>query len=141
MKELSIPLLAAFFYGVKPIFAKAGLRLSNEPLLGAAIGILTSLVVHTVFFAISPEAAPRRRSSLRGLVFFCAAGLLSTLAIFCLFLAMRSLPALIVAPLTATVPLVTLGLSYIVLRDVETLTKSDVLGTLLIVAGVILLIR
>lgn len=50
MKELSIPLLAAFFYGVKPIFAKAGLRLSNEPLLGAAIGILTSLVVHTVFF-------------------------------------------------------------------------------------------
>ena len=74
-------------------------------------------------------------------MFFCAAGLLSTLAIFCLFLAMRSLPALIVAPLTATVPLVTLGLSYIVLRDVETLTKSDVLGTLFIVAGVILLIR
>ena len=38
------PFLAACFYGAHPIMAKLGLQLSNEPLFGACIGIVTGVV-------------------------------------------------------------------------------------------------
>lgn len=68
--------------------------------------------------------------------YFGLAGMVSTLAIFSLFFARERLPASIVAPFISIVPLVTLILSYLILHDVGRVTRADVVGTILVVAGV-----
>ena len=73
-------------------------------------------------------------------VYFGLAGLASTLAIFSLFFALEYLPAVVVAPFTSVVPLVTLVLSHLVLHDSERITKADVAGTIFIVGGIALLV-
>ena len=68
--------------GPNPILAKLGLHLSNEPVLGACIGIVASAIVYTTYFFLSGPghylvALPRQAGWYFGL-----AGMVSTVAIF-----------------------------------------------------------
>ena len=134
------PFLAAFCYGMNPILAKLGLQSSNEPLLGACIGILAGVVGYAAYFFASGQAGQLFSLPRRAGVYFGLAGLASTLAIFSLFFALEYLPAVVVAPFTSAVPLVTLVLSHLVLHDSERITKADVAGTIFIVGGIALLV-
>ncbi len=134
------PFLAAFCYGMNPILAKLGLQAGNEPLLGAGLGIIAGAVVYTAYFFVSGQAGQLFSLSRRAGVYFGLAGLASTLAIFSLFSALEYLPAVVVAPLTSVVPLVTLVLSRVMLPTSERITKADVAGTIFIVGGVALLV-
>ena len=49
-KDLLYPLFAALCYSTNPVMVKLGLRSSNEPLLGAAIGMTASTIVYLVYF-------------------------------------------------------------------------------------------
>jgi drug/metabolite transporter (DMT)-like permease len=140
LRDLLYPLLAALCYSTNPILIKFGLRVSNEPLLGACIGMLASTAVYVLYFSLTGQ--------LRGLLdvprwvgwYFALAGLCSTLGVFAFFAAHEYIPASVVAPLTAAAPLVTLTLSHLTLKGVEHVTRADAFGTVLIVAGVILLL-
>lgn len=134
------PFLAAFCYGMNPIMAKLGVQSSNEPLLGACIGIVTSVVVYSAYFFVSGQAEQLNSLPRQAGVYFGLAGLTSTCAIFSLFSALEYLPAVVAAPFLSAVPLVTLLLSHLVLHDVERITKADVAGTVFIVGGVVLLV-
>lgn len=137
---MCFPLLAALCYSTNPILIKLGLRSSNEPLLGAAIGMVVSTVVYGVYCVLTGQVrelwtVPRRAGG-----YFAFAGISSTLGVLTFFAAHQYIPAAVVAPLTATAPLVTLMLSYFLLHKVEQITRSDVWGTVLIVSGVVLLV-
>jgi drug/metabolite transporter, DME family len=139
-KDLLYPLLAALCYSTNPIMVKLGLRSSNEPLLGAAIGMTASTVVYLVYFLGAGRgrelfAVPRWVGW-----YFAASGLCSTLGVMSFFASLQYIPATVVAPLTAAAPLVTLTLSYFLLKEVERITTADISGTLLIVLGVVLLV-
>lgn len=139
-RDLFYPLLAALCYSTNPILIKFGLRISNEPLLGACIGMTVSTVVYLGYFLVSGQG-----SALFGLprwvsVYFGLAGLCSTLGVFAFFAAHQYIPASVVAPLTAAAPLVTVALSHFTLKGVERISTTDVAGTVLIVAGVVLLV-
>ena len=139
-KDLFYPLLAALCYSTNPIMVKLGLRSSNEPLLGAAIGMTASTVVYLVYFLGAGRtrelfAVPQWVSW-----YFAASGLCSTLGVMSFFASLQYLPAAVVAPLTAAAPLVTLTLSYFLLKEVERITTADISGTALIVLGVVLLV-
>lgn len=141
LKDALYPLLAAVCYSTNPILAKLGLRISNEPILGACIGMVASALVYIAYFFGSGQghrlwAMPRAAGWYFGL-----AGLATTVAIFTMFGALQYLPAAIVAPLNAAAPLITLGLSHLVLHDIERITRFDVAGTVLIVLGVIVLVQ
>ena len=122
------------------VLVKLGLRISNEPLLGASIGMTTSTVVYITYFLLTGQlrhlfAVPRWVGW-----YFALAGLCSTLGVFSFFAALQYIPAAVVAPLTAAAPLVTLVLSHFLLKDMERITTVDVCGTILIVIGVVLLL-
>ena len=141
LKDAIYPLLAALCYSTNPVLAKLGLQISDEPLLGACIGLIASVAVYIMYFFGSGQgqqllSMPRAAGWYFGLV-----GLATTIAIFSLFASLQYLPAAIVAPLTSAAPLITLLLSYLVLKDVERVTRSDIGGTVLIVIGVILLVQ
>lgn len=139
-KDVLYPLLAALCYSTNPIFIKFGLRISNEPLLGASIGMVASTVAYVGYFLLSGQL--RELCTLPGWVtwYFVVAGLCSTLGMFSFFAAHQYIPASVVAPLVAAAPLVTMTLSHFTLKDVERISRADVLGTVLIVAGVVLLV-
>ena len=140
MNGIIYPFLAALCYGTNPIVAKLGLQLSNEPLLGACIGIVTGVVVYTTYFFVSGQGVQLLVLPRQAGMYFGLAGLASTLAIFSLFFALEYLPAVVATPFTSTVPLVTLILSHLLLHDVERVTNADVAGTILIVGGIVLLV-
>jgi len=139
-QDLVYPLLAALCYSTNPVLVKMGLRISNEPLLGASIGMMASTVVYVAYFCLTGQmrdlfAIPRWVGW-----YFVLAGLFSTLGVFSFFAALQHIPAAVVAPLTAAAPLVTLTLSHFLLKEMERVTQADMLGTVLIVLGVVLLV-
>ena len=140
LRDAVYPLLAAVCYSTNPILAKLGLRISNEPILGACIGMVASALVYIAYFFGSGQS--RRLWSMPRAAgwYFGLAGLATTVAIFTMFGALQYLPAAVVAPLSSAAPLFTLVLSQLALRDIERVTRSDVIGTLLIVAGVVVLV-
>src|SRR5690349_18519758 len=140
IKDLLYPLLAALCYSTNPIMVKLGLRSSNEPLLGAAIGMTASTVVYLIYFL-----GARRTRELFAVPqwvgwYFAASGLCSTLGVMSFFASLQYIPASVVAPLTGAAPLVTLTLSHFWLREMERVTFYDLVGTLLIVVGVVVLV-
>ena len=140
LQDLLYPLLAALCYSTNPVLVKLGLRISNEPLLGAGIGMMASTVVYVTYFCLTGQ--------MRDLVtiprwvgwYFVLAGLFSTLGVFSFFAALQHVPAAVVAPLTAAAPLVTLTLSHFLLKEMERVTRADMMGTVFIVLGVVLLV-
>ncbi len=139
-RDLFYPLLAALCYSTNPVMVKMGLRISNEPILGACIGMLASTVAYLVYFFGTGQT--RDLLKMPGWVgwYFALSGLFSTLGVFSFFAALQLIPAAVVAPLTAAAPLVTLTLSYFWLKEMERVTTFDVLGTVLIVLGVVVLV-
>ena len=141
LRDALYPLLAAVCYSTNPILAKLGLRISNEPLLGACIGMVASALVYIAYFFGSGQGRQLLAMPRAAGWYFGLAGLATTIAIFTMFGALQYLPAAIVAPLTSAAPLITLGLSHLVLHGIERVTRSDVIGTMLIVVGVIVLVQ
>lgn len=139
-KDLAYPLLAAFCYSTNPILIKFGLRISNEPLLGACIGMVASTVAYLSYFCLTGQIRDLFTLPRWVGVYFSIAGVCSTLGVFSFFAAHEYIPAAVVAPLTAAAPLVTMTLSHFTLKGVERISTADVAGTILIVAGVVLLV-
>jgi len=139
-KDLLYPLLAAICYSTNPVMVKLGLRSSNEPLLGAAIGMTASTIVYLVYFLGAGRI--RELFAVPQWVgwYFAASGLCSTLGVMSFFASLQYIPASVVAPLTGAAPLVTLTLSHFLLKEMEQVTRADVAGTVLIVAGIVLLL-
>jgi uncharacterized membrane protein len=140
LKDLLYPLLAALCYSTNPILVKLGLRISDEPLLGAGIGMLASTVAYVVYFLLTGQGHSLFALPRWVVWYFALAGIFSTLGVFSFFAALQYVPAAVVAPLTSAAPLVTLILSHFTLRGVEDVARADVLGTVLIILGVILLL-
>ena len=139
-KDLLYPLLAALCYSTNPILVKLGLRISNEPLLGASIGMAASTMVYIVYFLLTGQARDVLTVPRWVGWYFALAGISSTLGVFTFFAALQYIPAAVVAPLSSAAPLITLTLSHFALKGVERVTLTDALGTVLIVLGVILLL-
>jgi drug/metabolite transporter (DMT)-like permease len=139
-KDLLYPLLAALCYSTNPILVKLGLQISNEPLLGACIGMSASTVAYVGYFLMTGQI--RELFALPRWVgwYFALAGIFSTLGVLSFFAALQYIPAAVVAPLTAAAPLVTLTLSHFLLRGVERISATDVASTILIIIGVVLLV-
>ncbi len=139
-RDLLYPLLAALCYSTNPVLVKMGLRISNEPILGASIGMLASTVVYVVYFFGTGQTRDLFRMPRWVGWYFALSGLFSTLGVFSFFAALQLIPAAVVAPLTAAAPLVTLTLSHFLLKEMEQVTRADIVGTVLIVLGVVVLV-
>lgn len=135
--QLALPVLSAVCFGVVAILRKAGLG-HTGPVLGSAINASTALVAFTAFLLASGQAgavASRGRS----LAYFAAAGLAENGAVFLTVVALGLGTVSVVTPLTATMPIFVLFLTFAFLRGIERLTARIVLGTVLIVLGVYLI--
>ena len=135
--QLVLPFLSAACFGAVAILRKLGLG-GAGPLLGFAVNVTTALVAFTAVLAASGRLR-RLRCEPRSVAYLIGAGVLENAGVLLGILALRAGTVNVVAPLSGTMPLFVLALSWLFLRDVERIGARLVVGTLLIVLGVYLI--
>ena len=133
-------ILSSLCFGVAPIFAKKGLISGLHPLSGAAIANGSALAMMIIFLFLTGHR--RRWESIKqgGLFFAILSGLCNTLALITFFWAMSIGKVALIVPITCIYPLFTLLVAYVTMRETESIDLFTVIGTFLIVIGVILTI-
>ncbi len=130
---LLLPVAAAAIRGLVQPATQTGLALWPSPLAAAAIGYAVSAGVTLALPATGALLQPRARA------WYAAVGLSNGGAVLTLYAALAAGPVLLVAPLVATYPLVTLALSALLLGRTG-LTPPMLAGIAATVAGVMLLL-
>lgn len=127
-------------WGISPIFVKMALKGSGSAIAGGFISFLAA----TAVLGISVTARKRRTAGKEligsaGVLFF-SAGLLSFIANLVRYVALGLAPASIVTPLVATEPVFVMMLSFLFNRKLEIFSRPVIIGTIIVVAGTILLV-
>jgi uncharacterized membrane protein len=137
--DVLYPLIGAVAFGASTNLRKAGLGLLNIPLLAAAVTALTAALFSFALLQIQggKEAFKLTRHSAAWLF---PAGAFNTTAMLSVFFALSHGKVVIVEPLVSSNPVTTLLLTWIFLRDVESLTTRVILGAALTVIGTILVV-
>jgi DME family drug/metabolite transporter len=137
--DLIFPVLAALAFAISSNLRKLGLLESNTPLMAAALTAATAFVFAVGLLKLRGgwQALMLSRNSWK---WFFAAGIANTTATLSVFYALSFGDVVVVEPLTASNPVLSLILSALFLRDLEKITGKVVLGALCTVAGTILVI-
>jgi uncharacterized membrane protein len=137
-RDLLYPVFGALTYGTVQIFRKLGTGLVDEPIVGAAVNLSTSFVLVAVVVAatgrLETMALPRR-----DLLTFGAAGVVSSVGLASLYTALSVGKVAIVTPILNASPLFVLVLTGLFVRDGELFGRRVVVGTVTVVAGVVVL--
>jgi len=135
---LLLPLGASVLRGIIPPVIKIGLESWPSPvaagLTGYIVSTLTVLTVERVRTGRFMAQAP-----LSGKLWFACNGICNGIGTLLLYMALGAGPVSLVAPLYATYPLFTVGLSVLFLGNVK-ITFRLVAGTALTVGGVVLVL-
>lgn len=133
-----LPIGVAGIRGLTHPVTKLGLTLWPNPFAAVLIGYLTSSLVVTGVAAAGKGHSPNANQRV-GRPWFGCVGACNGLGVLALYAALARGPVLVVSPLVATYPLVTLAFSAILLRSGR-LTIALVLGVASTVAGAMLLL-
>jgi uncharacterized membrane protein len=133
-------IFASVCFGLAPIFAKKGLLSGLHPLYGASIANATALIFVILFFLAARQHKGWASVTKQGLMFAVLAGLCNSVALVSFYWAMALGKVAIVVPITCIYPLFTLVVAYLAMKEAEAIDAFTVIGTLLIVIGVILTI-
>lgn len=138
--DLVYPLLAALGFALRDNIFRYGFRRYEEPILAAAAAAVASVAVMGLVGA-RPFRAGRVLLTRQALALLAASGLCEALAYITALRAFRQGNVSIVSPLVSTHGLFAVALAAIFLRDLERVTWRLVVATLLIVAGILIVVR
>lgn len=136
-REMIYALLAAFSFGVAPIFEKMGL-LRTEPMMALFLRASVTTLLVSVFLFIPGRVSTLSLPDSKSLVFVLLGGLFGVLfAQYFYFKALQFGDVGRVMPVVGSFPVLAFVLSVIVFGESVTLAKS--IGVVLVVLGVVLL--
>jgi len=132
-----VPLAAAVMAGIAFPLRRAALILTPEPVFFTAVTGTVGLALLGITQVV-PGLAQRYVWDRRAFWPFVAAGLFEGVSAGGILYALSAGEVVVIAPITATLPMwIVLG-TVIFLRDMERVTRRTVLGTVLVVTGIIL---
>lgn len=135
---LLLPLGAAMLRGVMQPAIKLGLELWPNPVAAGLTGYISSALAVLIFARIKTGRFIAN-APMRGRLWFIGIGMCNGIGTLLMYAALGNGPVALVAPLVATYPLMTVGLSALVLGKVEGASRLAA-GTALTVAGVVFLL-
>lgn len=137
IEGIAFAMTAALSYGSSQVIARYAVTDLAPPLIGAFIALFWG----TLGFALlsARNLGPRPANLRRGTLYFVGAGVFSSMGVLLMFTALSKGDVVILSPVLATNPLFTLVFAALFLRGVEQITRRAVIGTALVVAGVIVL--
>ncbi|MBI4336620.1 MAG: DMT family transporter [Chloroflexi bacterium] len=129
-------LLGAVVYGVAQVVIKH-ISGFSPPLVGAAFALLFGggLLLPLMLVTLPGE----RQAPTSAYWWAALAGVVTSLGVVFIYLAMSKAPVSVVSPISAINPLVTMGLAYLFLRRSEGLSWRAAAGALLTVGGVVVI--
>ena len=132
-----VPLAAAVLAGIAFPLRRAALTLTPEPVFFTAVTGTVGLALLGITQAV-PGLAQRYVWDRRSFWPFFAAGFFEGVSAGGILYALNAGEVIVIAPITATLPMWILLGTVIFLRDMERVTRATVLGTVLVVTGIIL---
>lgn len=134
-------LLAAVWYALGNVARGGAVREWPEPILGGFIGGIAGIAVYLLFHVkVGQLRADLARADRRGLGLWFLAGGLAIGGQIMVIAATLHIPVAIAVAISAAVPVVVIPVSVVVLRNVEQIRPTTVVGALLIVGGVATLV-
>ncbi|MDO8750582.1 MAG: DMT family transporter [Dehalococcoidia bacterium] len=127
---------ATVCYGVAQFLARKLVTGETPALVVTTFSLVAGLVILGVLSAHG--VAQDRRAPKRDFLFIALAGLLAASGVSALFYALSLAPLVVVSPIAAVNPLVSLVLAHFFLRRLEKVTLRIWIGAGLVVAGVVL---
>jgi len=134
----ALPIAAAAIRGLTHPITKLGLAMWPSPFAATLIGYTISSIVVASVARARPGGWPSGYHR-AGLLWFGCVGTCNSIGVLALYAALARGPVLLVSPLVATYPLVTLALTAIFFRSAR-ISAPLVVGVAMTVAGVIFLI-
>lgn len=138
-KDLALPFLAALVASIAVNFRKMALQELNLPILGAALGFGSALMLYLAVMMVAPKLRRSFRLDVRDIFLLIAGGFSLALGWLCIFYALSFGPVVLVAPLISLHPLVVLVMSIFFLKDVEKTTWQTLSGCASVVIGVVMI--
>jgi len=138
LRDIGIPLAAAFFYASSSAIRKVGLNILPESVLGAVVGAMTGFIAYPILLMLmgktneikySREAAP----------FLVAGGITTSVAWVSMFMATQLGPVGVTSAIIGANPLFGLILSAVLLKETEKITPQVIIGCLTIVSSVLII--
>jgi len=136
--DLVIPLAAASLYALSSIVRKTALTMLPEPVLGAVVGALASLLTYPLVLRLMNRQGDIKLTK-GSLPYFAAAGVSNSVAWISMFIATQRGSVSVVSAIIGANPLFGLLLSALFLRNVERITPRIIAGCLVLVAGVMVI--
>lgn len=132
-----VPLTAAVMAGIAFPLRRAALTLTPAPVFFTAVTGTVGLALLGITQTV-PGLAQRYVWDRRAFWPFVAAGLFEGVSAGGILYALNAGEVIVIAPITATLPMWILLGTVIFLRDMERVTRGTVLGTMLVVTGIVL---
>lgn len=135
--NLLIPLGAMFFSGVARPIAKVGLLEGTPVVVGLAVKFMVALIALKAYFlwrGVSP-IEPFRADEKK---LYIGAGIFSSITMGLFYLSLDVSRVVVMMPFRSLSPLLVVILSYIYLQKLEKVTRVLVMGSILVVAGTVL---
>jgi drug/metabolite transporter (DMT)-like permease len=133
---LLLPVIAGLSKGMADIVRKEGLDLASSAVSSAFVAQVAALLAWTVVLVAPPVRRKVRFG--RGSLWFCAGGVLASLAVLSQFHALDRGSVSVVSPIVAAQPVAVIVLSALFLKDLDPLTLRRTAGALVAVIGTIL---
>lgn len=129
-----------FWASVGTVFCWAGWALLNEAAaqsLPAHYGVLFEITGSTAFGVLLFTTVRTPSFHLKGAFYAAASVVFSVIGLFLFYRALQHGPGLVVVPITALYPAITLGLGFVFLG--EQITRLQLFGIVCAIAGAILI--
>ncbi len=133
--------VGAFLWGISQVLMQVGISLYSNATTATFLVFAASLfgMLPILFMARRYQVVSPFRMDRGSIVMVVIAGILGNFGLYLRFAALQNTTLTVVATVNATNPLITLVLSYALIRELEFINRRMVLAILVSVAGVLLM--
>jgi len=136
-RDLSIPLIGAFFYGIESTFAKLGFAEGTPVLVGLGVKTLVATITFLAYLRWRGALPTGGAFPADRLWWYLGAGAANTTFLLAYYGALAVAPVVVVVPILQTSPLFVLALSYLFLPRLERVTPRLVAAAAIVVVGAV----
>lgn len=132
-----VAFFAAASYGGSQVVGRKVVTELAPPLVAALFALVFGALILGIMAA--PTIAQIPQSPRKSIMFICLSGLFATIGITLLYSALGVAPVVVVSPVASLTPLFALLFSRLFLERLEKITRQIVLGTVLVLTGIIII--
>ncbi|MXV63014.1 EamA family transporter [Natronorubrum sp. JWXQ-INN-674] len=138
--ELALPIIAAIFFGIEPVFARIGLQEGTPVFVGLAIKTLVGTIGFLSYLAYRRQLpGPSNLLGDPNTPWYIGAAAANSLFLLAYYTALEVSRVVVVVPIVQMTPMIVILLSFIFLPRLEIVTARLITGAGVIISGAVLI--